>query len=117
MTVKGDGKFGNLYGDLLDYLIPVDVMFYTLMVGAVAVMRWKAPRAGASLSNVRLSVAGDRLRRAGGFTGRRLHLARAEDLRRGVRHRTVRASRVSYLVPGFVVANPVVSASTWEWTP
>ena len=53
MTVKGDGKFGNLYGDLLDYLIPVDVMFYTLMVGAVAVMRWKR-RAGASVSNVAL---------------------------------------------------------------
>ncbi len=43
MTVKGDGKYGNLYGDLLDYLIPVDVLFYTLMVGAVVVLRRKLP--------------------------------------------------------------------------
>jgi APA family basic amino acid/polyamine antiporter len=36
-------KYGNLYGDLLEYIIPVDVTFYTLMVGAVIAMRIKAP--------------------------------------------------------------------------
>ena len=30
-------KYGNLYNDLLEYIIPVDVSFYTLMVGAVIV--------------------------------------------------------------------------------
>jgi APA family basic amino acid/polyamine antiporter len=34
---------GNLYSDLLEYIIPVDVAFYTLMVGAVIAMRIKAP--------------------------------------------------------------------------
>lgn len=43
VTVKGGGKYGNLYSQLLEYLIPVDVLFYTLMVGAVIVMRRKAP--------------------------------------------------------------------------
>jgi APA family basic amino acid/polyamine antiporter len=36
-------KYGNLYGDLLEYIIPVDVTFYTLMVGAVIALRIKAP--------------------------------------------------------------------------
>jgi len=36
-------KFGNLYSDLLEYIIPVDVSFYTLMVGAVIALRIKAP--------------------------------------------------------------------------
>ena len=31
-------KYGNLYGDLLEYIIPVDVTFYTLMVAAVIVL-------------------------------------------------------------------------------
>jgi APA family basic amino acid/polyamine antiporter len=46
VTVKPDAavRYGNLYGDLLEYLIPVDVTFYALMVGAVVVMRRKAPR-------------------------------------------------------------------------
>jgi len=37
-------KYGNLYNDLLEYVIPVDVTFYTLMVVAVIAFRWKAPR-------------------------------------------------------------------------
>jgi basic amino acid/polyamine antiporter, APA family len=36
-------KYGNLYSQLLEYIIPVDVTFYTLMVGAVVVMRRKQP--------------------------------------------------------------------------
>lgn len=36
-------KYGNLYGQLLEYIIPADVTFYTLMVGAVIVLRRKAP--------------------------------------------------------------------------
>jgi APA family basic amino acid/polyamine antiporter len=38
-----DLYLGNLYGQLLDYLIPVDVTFYTLMVAAVVILRRKAP--------------------------------------------------------------------------
>ena len=36
-------QYGNLYSDLLEYIIPVDVTFYTLMVGAVIALRIKAP--------------------------------------------------------------------------
>jgi APA family basic amino acid/polyamine antiporter len=36
-------KYGNLYNDLLTYIIPVDVTFYILMVGAVVALRRKAP--------------------------------------------------------------------------
>jgi APA family basic amino acid/polyamine antiporter len=45
VTVNPDAKqrYGNLYGQLLDYLIPVDVTFYALMVLAVVVLRRKAP--------------------------------------------------------------------------
>jgi APA family basic amino acid/polyamine antiporter len=48
VTVTQDGdtgllKYGNLYGELLEYVIPVDVTFYTLLVGAVIAFRLKAP--------------------------------------------------------------------------
>jgi APA family basic amino acid/polyamine antiporter len=35
--------YGNLYSQLLEYVIPVDVTFYALMVGAVVVLRRKRP--------------------------------------------------------------------------
>jgi APA family basic amino acid/polyamine antiporter len=37
--------YGNLYGQLLEYIIPADVAFYTLMVGAVVALRRKSPDA------------------------------------------------------------------------
>jgi APA family basic amino acid/polyamine antiporter len=39
----GTVKYGNVYNELLEYVIPVDVTFYALMVGAVIVLRKKAP--------------------------------------------------------------------------
>jgi APA family basic amino acid/polyamine antiporter len=39
----GQTEYGNLYDQLLEYIIPVDLSFYTLMVGAVIVMRRKDP--------------------------------------------------------------------------
>jgi len=36
-------KYGNVYGQLLDYVVSADLVFYALMVGAVFVMRRKAP--------------------------------------------------------------------------
>jgi APA family basic amino acid/polyamine antiporter len=35
--------YGNVYTQLLEYIIPADVVLYVLMVGAVIVMRHKAP--------------------------------------------------------------------------
>jgi APA family basic amino acid/polyamine antiporter len=43
VTVQADGSYGNVYNQLLEYIIPVDVSFYSLMVGAVVALRWKAP--------------------------------------------------------------------------
>ena len=45
VSAQPDGtvKYGNVYNELLEYVIPVDVLFYTLMVGAVVALRWKAP--------------------------------------------------------------------------
>jgi len=44
-----DGKvvttYGNVYTQLLEYIIPADLVFYVLMVGAVFVLRRKAPEA------------------------------------------------------------------------
>jgi APA family basic amino acid/polyamine antiporter len=39
----GEINYGNVYGQLLDYVISADLIFYALMVGAVFVMRRKAP--------------------------------------------------------------------------
>ena len=39
----GDMVYGNVYTQLLEYIISVDLVFYALMVGAVIVMRRKAP--------------------------------------------------------------------------
>ncbi|HYY94017.1 MAG TPA: APC family permease, partial [Pyrinomonadaceae bacterium] len=38
----GDTRLSNVYTQLLEYIIPADLVFYTLMVGAVLVMRRKA---------------------------------------------------------------------------
>jgi APA family basic amino acid/polyamine antiporter len=40
----GGFYYGNLYGELLEYIIPVDITFYALMVGAVIALRRKAPQ-------------------------------------------------------------------------
>ncbi len=47
-TVTTDSKtgqliYGGVYGQLLDYVVSADLIFYALMVGAVFVMRRKAP--------------------------------------------------------------------------
>ncbi|WZO99174.1 amino acid permease [Isosphaeraceae bacterium EP7] len=49
VTVKqgpaGVPEYGNLYGQLLDYIIPVDLLFYTVMVASVLVLRARRPGA------------------------------------------------------------------------
>ncbi|HVF56901.1 MAG TPA: amino acid permease [Pyrinomonadaceae bacterium] len=48
-TTEAGGKvnttFGNVYTQLLEYIVSADLIFYALMVGAVIVMRRKAPNA------------------------------------------------------------------------
>ncbi|HKE57152.1 MAG TPA: amino acid permease [Pyrinomonadaceae bacterium] len=41
---SGGYVFGNVYTQLLEYIVSVDLIFYALMVGAVIVMRRKAPQ-------------------------------------------------------------------------
>ena len=40
----GDVTYGNVYTQLLEYIVSADLVFYMLMVGAVIVMRYKAPQ-------------------------------------------------------------------------
>jgi APA family basic amino acid/polyamine antiporter len=42
-ATSGEREFGNLYNELLEYIIPVDLTFYALMVGALILLRRKAP--------------------------------------------------------------------------
>jgi basic amino acid/polyamine antiporter, APA family len=39
------GKFGNLYSNLLDYVVSSALMFYILTIAGVAVLRWRKPDA------------------------------------------------------------------------
>jgi APA family basic amino acid/polyamine antiporter len=48
-TVSTDSRtgtvtYGNVYTQLLEYIVSADLIFYMLMVGAVIVMRFKAPQ-------------------------------------------------------------------------
>ena len=45
VDAAGAKTFGNLYGQLLEYIAPVDLGFYALMVGSVIVFRRTAPAA------------------------------------------------------------------------
>lgn len=40
---NGAVTYGNVYTQLLEYIVPADLVLYALMVGAVIVMRHKAP--------------------------------------------------------------------------
>ena len=40
---SGAVTYGNVYTQLLEYIVSADLVFYALMVGAVIVMRFKAP--------------------------------------------------------------------------
>jgi APA family basic amino acid/polyamine antiporter len=44
-TVKSDGSYGNLYGDLLTYVISAQLIFYILTIAAIFVLRVKQPDA------------------------------------------------------------------------
>lgn len=42
-AVAGSFKYGNLYNQLLEYIIPADLSFYCLMVGATLILRVRRP--------------------------------------------------------------------------
>ena len=43
-AATGQTVYGNVYTQLLEYIVSADLVFYALMVGAVIVMRRKAPK-------------------------------------------------------------------------
>lgn len=47
VTTDGSGKvgYGDVYKQLLEYIVSVDLVFYALMVGAIIIMRRKSPEA------------------------------------------------------------------------
>ena len=44
-TIKADGSYGNLYGDLLTYVISAALIFYILTIAGIYVLRVKRPDA------------------------------------------------------------------------
>src|SRR6201987_4508435 len=44
-VVKSDGTYGNLYGNLLDWVISAALIFYILTIAGVFMLRWKRPEA------------------------------------------------------------------------
>ncbi len=44
-TRKPDGTYGNLYSNLLDYVIFAALLFYALTIAGIFVLRWKRPDA------------------------------------------------------------------------
>jgi APA family basic amino acid/polyamine antiporter len=44
-TRKPDGTYGNLYSNLLDYVVFAALLFYVLTIGGIFLLRWKRPDA------------------------------------------------------------------------
>lgn len=44
-TRKADGSYGNLYSNLLDYVVFAALLFYVLTIAGLFVLRWKRPNA------------------------------------------------------------------------
>jgi APA family basic amino acid/polyamine antiporter len=44
-TRKPDGSYGNLYSNLLDYVVFAALLFYALTIAGIFVLRWKRPDA------------------------------------------------------------------------
>jgi len=44
-TRKPDGSYGNLYSNLLDYVVFSALLFYALTIGGIFLLRWKRPHA------------------------------------------------------------------------
>src|SRR5881394_3304617 len=44
-VVKADGTYGNLYGNLLDWVISAALIFYILTIAGLFLLRWKRPDA------------------------------------------------------------------------
>lgn len=44
-TIRADGSYGNLYGDLLTYVISAALIFYILTIAGIFVLRRKRPEA------------------------------------------------------------------------
>src|SRR5215468_9324224 len=44
-TVRPDGSYGNLYSNLLDYVISAALIFYILTIAGLFLLRWKRPDA------------------------------------------------------------------------
>ena len=44
-VVRADGTYGNLYGNLLDWVISAALIFYILTIAGIFLLRWKQPNA------------------------------------------------------------------------
>ena len=100
VSAQADGsvKYGNVYNELLEYVIPVDVMFYTLMVAAVIALRLEGARPAPAVPNDRLPASRPDLHHSGRTSDAGLHLSEATDVGKGLSDRIGRHSGLSDLV-------------------
>jgi len=56
-TRKADGSYGNLYSNLLDYVVFAALLFYVLTIGGIFLLRWKRPDGGTPLQSIWVSRA------------------------------------------------------------
>ena len=80
-------SYGNTYTQLLNFLTPVDLTFYMLMVGSVVLLRMKAPQAERPYRTFAYPGPSGLLSHSRRPPGRGLHLSRADDGRDRLRDR------------------------------
>ena len=89
--------YGNLYGDLLTYVISAALIFYILTIAGLFRLRSTMPACGAPVSRVRLpDCSGAVYRGCDGCTARALHVPDGNDLAR-TRHNPRGCSVLSVL--------------------
>ena len=99
MTTDSAGKiaYGNVYTQLLEYIVSADLIFYLLLVGAVIVLRSKSPPGRAAVSDLGLSDRPAHLDLARWIVDCRSCLARAGHVGNRNRNRAYRFAGLSFL--------------------
>ena len=106
----GSYRYGNLYNQLLDYIVPVDLLFYALMVGSVIVFRIRRPDADRPYRAFGYPITPHPLHRPGHAARGELHLPLPQGLGDRLPDRPERAARL----PGLVAIRRKAAAETLD---
>ena len=93
----GAVRYGNVYTQLLEYIVAADLVFYVLLVAAVIVLRRKDPEMPARIAPGATRSSRSSPSRLATAADRRSGDPRAGDLRDRIRHRAEWLSRLSPL--------------------